>query len=168
MSEVFALPNLPEIQFGIGTFSSSDWDRWHEWLRQLPLETSEEVRSHALKSLRFTAPVRDPWNIFQTYHNFDRPNRVTGAIDPPKAQRYIPDVFLRSRTALAGYGEIVEIEPGGAQFDFEIEVTAVIGKIAHRYSCARQYMGIIAASILSNAQCPTPYRSKKSASRLAP
>ena len=113
------------------------WDTWHDWLRSLPLEGRESVRWLPLDAVRFKAPVPNPPNIFQTYHNFDRPNRVTGAIDPPKAERYIPDIFLGSRSALAGYDDVVYIEQGGAQFDFEVEVTAVVGKVAHRVPVER-------------------------------
>jgi 2-keto-4-pentenoate hydratase/2-oxohepta-3-ene-1,7-dioic acid hydratase in catechol pathway len=113
----------------------ADWERWHGWLRGLALEPSEGWRP--LASVKFTAPVPEPWNIFQTYHNFERPSRITGKADPPKHERVLPDVFLGSRSALAGYGDTVYREHGGQQFDFEIEVTAIIGRPAHRVKAER-------------------------------
>ena len=71
--------------------------------------------------MKFTAPVPEPWNIFQTYHNFERPSRISGKADPPKHERVLPDIFFGSRSALGGYGDAVLREHGGQQFDFEIE-----------------------------------------------
>jgi 2-keto-4-pentenoate hydratase/2-oxohepta-3-ene-1,7-dioic acid hydratase in catechol pathway len=59
---------------------------------------------------------------------------VTGRRDPPKAQRVLPDIFLGSRSALSGHRDTVYREHGAVQFDFELEVTAVIGKKAFRVS----------------------------------
>lgn len=115
----------------------NEWNRWHEWLRALALKPSPEDGWRPLDSVKFTAPVPEPWNIFQTYHNFDRPSRVTGRSDPPKSERILPDIFFGSRSALAGHGDIVYREHGGAQFDFEVEVTAVISKTAYRVPAAR-------------------------------
>lgn len=109
-----------------------DWERWHEWLRGFDLQPSREEGWKPLDAVAFKAPVPEPWNIFHLYHNFERPSRVTGRSDPPKAERVLPDVFFGSRSALAGYGDAVYREHGGTQFDFEVEVTAVIGKPATR------------------------------------
>jgi acylpyruvate hydrolase len=107
-----------------------DWERWHGWLRGLDLQPSREEGWLPLDRVKFAAPVPEPWNIFHLYHNFERPSRVTGRSDPPKAERVLPDVFFGSRSALAGYGDTIYREHGGIQFDFEVEVTAVIGKSA--------------------------------------
>ena len=111
-----------------------DWEDWHTWLRKLDLEPSKEGGWLAIDSVKFMAPVPEPWNIFQTYHNFERPSRITGLSDPPKSERVLPDIFMGSRSALAGFGDSVYREHGGSQFDFELEVTAIIGKPAYRVS----------------------------------
>jgi 2-keto-4-pentenoate hydratase/2-oxohepta-3-ene-1,7-dioic acid hydratase in catechol pathway len=113
-----------------------DWDRWHDWLRRLELTPSRGEGWRKLDEVKFLPPVQEPWNIFHLYHNFERPSRVTGRSDPPKAERILPDVFFGSRSALAGYGDVVYREHGGHQFDFEVEVTAVIGKPATRVKAA--------------------------------
>ncbi len=113
----------------------TDWDRWHGWLRGLDLKPGENWVP--LASAKFMAPMPEPNNIFHLYHNFERPSRVTGKSDPPKSERVLPDVFFGSRSALAGYGDTIYREHGGVQFDFEVEVTAVIGKPAHRVSAAK-------------------------------
>jgi 2-keto-4-pentenoate hydratase/2-oxohepta-3-ene-1,7-dioic acid hydratase in catechol pathway len=119
-----------------------DWERWHSWLRALDLRPSHGQGWQTLDAMKFMAPVPEPWNIFHLYHNFERPSRVTGRSDPPKAERVLPDVFFGSRSALAGHGDIVYREHGGTQFDFEVEVTAVIGKPATRVKAeqADQYI----------------------------
>lgn len=118
------------------------WERWHAWLRGLDLNPSREEGWQSLDAVKFMAPVPEPWNIFHLYHNFERPSRVTGRSDPPKAERVLPDVFFGSRSALAGYGDTIFREHGGTQFDFEVEVTAVIGKPATRVKAvqAEQYI----------------------------
>ena len=108
----------------------ADWQRWHDWLRRLDLKPGDGWQP--IDAVKFLPPVPEPWNIFHLYHNFERPSRVTGRSDPPKAERVLPDVFYGSRSALAGYGDVVYREHGGVQFDFEVEVTAVIGKPASR------------------------------------
>lgn len=110
------------------------WEHWHSWLRSLDLKPSRQDGWLPIDSVKFMAPVPEPWNIFQTYHNFERPSRITGRSDPPKSERVLPDIFMGSRSALAGFGDTVYREHGGIQFDFELEVTAIIGKPAYRVS----------------------------------
>lgn len=81
---------------------------------------------------QFRPCVTEPWNIFQTYHNYDRPSRISGKIDPPKHERLLPDIFMGSRSALGAYGSPVLREHGAWQFDFEVEPTIVIGRPAYR------------------------------------
>lgn len=114
-----------------------DWDRWHDWLRNLDLDPGAEEGWKPIADVKFLAPVPEPWNIFQTYHNFDRPSRISGKSDPPKSVRLLPDVFMASRSSLGGYGDTVYREHGGHQFDFELEVTAVIGRTAFRVPAER-------------------------------
>ena len=114
-----------------------DWERWHDWLRSLDLKPSKESGWRHIDSAKFTAPVPEPWNIFQPYHNFDRPSRITGKIDPPKHERVFPDMFMASRSSLGGYGDVIYREHGVFQFDFELEVTAIIGKPAYRVRAER-------------------------------
>jgi 2-keto-4-pentenoate hydratase/2-oxohepta-3-ene-1,7-dioic acid hydratase in catechol pathway len=114
----------------------AEWDRWHDWLRSLDLQLPD-AHWRPLDEVRFLPPVPEPWNIFQTYHNYERPSRTTGRSDPPKSERLLPDVFFGSRSALAGYGDPVRREHGVQQFDFEVEVTAVIGRLACRVPAAR-------------------------------
>ncbi|CAN0269417.1 unnamed protein product, partial [Phaeothamnion confervicola] len=114
-----------------------DWDRWHNWLRNLDLDPAKEEGWQPIDAVQFSAPVPEPWNIFQTYHNFDRPSRISGKVDPPKAERLLPDMFMASRSSLAGFGETIYREHGGYQFDFELEVTAIIGKPAFRVPAER-------------------------------
>ncbi len=114
-----------------------EWDRWHDWLRNLELDPSGEDGWLPIDSVKFTAPVPEPWNIFQTYHNFERPSRITGKSDPPKAERLLPDMFMASRSSLGGHGDLIMREHGGFQFDFELEVTAIIGKPAYRVPAER-------------------------------
>jgi 5-oxopent-3-ene-1,2,5-tricarboxylate decarboxylase / 2-hydroxyhepta-2,4-diene-1,7-dioate isomerase len=114
-----------------------DWPRWHDWLRRLELAPSPAEGWLPLDRVKFLPPVPEPWNIFHLYHNFERPSRVTGRSDPPKAERVLPDVFFGSRAALAGFGDTIQREHGGVQFDFEVEVTAVIGREASRVSAAK-------------------------------
>jgi 2-keto-4-pentenoate hydratase/2-oxohepta-3-ene-1,7-dioic acid hydratase in catechol pathway len=109
-----------------------NWERWHDWLRGLDLKPSPDEGWLPLDAVKFRAPVPEPWNIFQTYHNYERPSRTTGHRDPPKSERIIPDIFFGSRSALAGFGDPVACQHGVVQFDFELEVTAVIGKTAYR------------------------------------
>ncbi len=125
------------------------WERWHDWLRGLDLAPSSETGWRPLDSVKFAPPVLEPWNIFHLYHNFERPSRVTGRSDPPKSVRLIPDVFFGSRSALSGYGDIVYREHGGVQFDFEVEVTAIIGKPATRVT-ADQAEDYVAGYVISN------------------
>ncbi len=108
------------------------WERWYDWLRGLALQPSAGDGWSAIEAVKFMAPVLDPVNIFHTFHNYVRPSSTTGKIDPPKAERVLPDVFLGSRSALSGDGDTVYREHGGIEFDFELEVTAVIGKTASR------------------------------------
>jgi 2-keto-4-pentenoate hydratase/2-oxohepta-3-ene-1,7-dioic acid hydratase in catechol pathway len=111
-----------------------DWERWHGWLRGLDLDPAREDGWRPLDAVKFAPPVPEPNNIFHTYHNYDRPSSTTGRRDPPKAQRVLPDIFLGSRSALSGHRDTVYREHGAVQFDFELEVTAVIGRTAHRVS----------------------------------
>ena len=126
-----------------------DWERWHGWLRGLNLDPSRSDFWHPATSVKFMPPVPEPGNIFHTYHNYDRPSSTTGRRDPPKAERVLPDVFLGSRVALTGHGETVFREHGAVQFDFELEVTAVIGKTAYRVS-ADQAEGYVAGYTIGN------------------
>ena len=114
-----------------------DWNRWHDWLRGLDLKPAPDEGWKPVDAVKFMAPVPEPWNIFQTYHNFERPSRITGQADPPKHLRVFPDMFMASRSALGGYGDTVYREHGVFQFDFELEVTAVIGKPAYRVKAER-------------------------------
>jgi 2-keto-4-pentenoate hydratase/2-oxohepta-3-ene-1,7-dioic acid hydratase in catechol pathway len=114
-----------------------DWDGWHGWLRELDLRPSPDEGWLALDSVKFAPPVPEPWNIFQTYHNYERPSRITGRSDPPKSERVLPDIFMGSRSALAGFGDTVKVEHGVIQFDFELEVTAVVGRPAYRVPAER-------------------------------
>ena len=111
-----------------------DWQRWHDWLRGLRLDPAREEGWKPMEAVKFLPPVPEPWHIFHTYHNYDRPSSVTGRRDPPKAERVLPDIFLGARAALSGHGDTVYREHGGVQFDFELEITAVIGKTASRVS----------------------------------
>ncbi|MSQ52310.1 MAG: fumarylacetoacetate hydrolase family protein [Betaproteobacteria bacterium] len=108
------------------------WDQWHDWLRGLDLKPSADDGWTPVDSLKFGPPVPEPWDMFSTYHNYERPSRVTGRSDPPKAERVLPDMFFGSRSSLAAHGDTVHIEHGRIKFDFEVEVTAVIGKTAFR------------------------------------
>jgi len=111
----------------------ADWTRWHGWLRGLGLDPEREEGWRPQDSMKFGPPVAEPWNIFQTYHNYQRPSRVhAGRMDPPKEVRVLPDVFMGSRSALAAYGDPVLREHGGTQFDFEVELCAVVGREAYR------------------------------------
>lgn len=114
-----------------------DWALWHDWLRGLGLDPSKQEGWKALDEGKFMAPLTEPWNIFQAYHNFERPSIVTGKDDLPKSERVLPDLFFGSRSALAGYGDTVYREHGGGRFDFEVELTIVIGKTAHRVPAER-------------------------------
>jgi 2-keto-4-pentenoate hydratase/2-oxohepta-3-ene-1,7-dioic acid hydratase in catechol pathway len=114
-----------------------DWQRWHDWLRGLDLKPAREEGWLPLDRVKFAPPVPEPNNIVHLYHNFERPSRVTGRSDPPKAERVLPDAFFGSRSALCGHGDTVYREHGGVQFDFEVEVTAVIGREASRVPAAK-------------------------------
>ena len=114
-----------------------DWERWHDWLRGLDLKPAAGDGWAPLDAVTFAAPVPEPWNIFQTYHNYERPSRITGRADPPRSERVIPDIFMGSRSALAGFGDDINVEHGVNQFDFELEVTAIIGKTAYRVPAER-------------------------------
>ena len=109
-----------------------DWDRWHDWLRGLDLSHSKEDGWTHIDAVPFGPCVPEPWNIFQTYHNYDRPSRISGKSDPPKHERILPDLFMGSRSALGAYGSTIMREHAGRQFDFEVEPTVVIGKPAYR------------------------------------
>ncbi len=110
----------------------ADWERWHDWLRGLDLKPDPADGWIALDEQQFRPCVPEPWNIFQTYHNYDRPSRISGKSDPPKHERLLPDIFMGSRSALGAYGSTVFREHGGWQFDFEVEPTIVIGRPAYR------------------------------------
>jgi 2-keto-4-pentenoate hydratase/2-oxohepta-3-ene-1,7-dioic acid hydratase in catechol pathway len=127
----------------------ADWIRWHDWLRGLDLSSSSGEGWRPIKAVVFTAPVPEPWNIFQTYHNFTRPSRVTGKHDPSKEERVLPDIFFGSRSALAGYGDTVLREHGGTQFDFEVEITAVIGRRAYRVK-GEKWRDHVAGFVIAN------------------
>jgi 2-keto-4-pentenoate hydratase/2-oxohepta-3-ene-1,7-dioic acid hydratase in catechol pathway len=111
-----------------------DWERWHGWLRGLDLDPARGDYWRPMTAVKFLPPVPEPNNIFHTYHNYDRPSSVTGRRDPPKSERVLPDIFFGSRSALSGHGDTVYREHGGMQFDFELELTAVIGRTAYRVS----------------------------------
>jgi len=132
LSEIVARHSTPGAVAPVMRDFLPDWERWHSWLRALELKPAADGGWRSLVQVKFLPPVPEPWNIFHLYHNFERPSRVTGRSDPPKAERVLPDVFFGSRSALAGYGDIVYREHGGTQFDFEVEITAVIGKPASR------------------------------------
>ena len=127
----------------------ADWDRWHDWLRGLDLRPASDEGWRPISAVPFVAPVPEPWNIFQTYHNFVRPSRVTGKHDPSKDERVLPDIFFGSRSALAGYGDTVMREHGGTQFDFEVEITAIIGKRAYRVP-AEKWRDHVAGFVIAN------------------
>jgi 2-keto-4-pentenoate hydratase/2-oxohepta-3-ene-1,7-dioic acid hydratase in catechol pathway len=114
-----------------------DWPRWHDWLRGLALDPGRDGDWRSLDKVKFLPPVPEPPNIFHTYHNYVRPSSVTGRHDPPKNERVLPDIFFGSRAALSGHGDTVQREHGGLQFDFELEITAVIGKRAYRVSAEK-------------------------------
>jgi 2,4-diketo-3-deoxy-L-fuconate hydrolase len=114
-----------------------DWDRWHGWLRGLDLQPAPDEGWQPIDAVKFMPPVPEPWNIFQTYHNFERPSRISGKADPPRHERVFPDMFMGSRSALGGYGDKIFREHGVFQFDFELEVTAIIGRPAFRVKAER-------------------------------
>ncbi len=111
-----------------------DWGRWHDWLRGLDLDPFSEENWRPASEVKFMPPVPEPVHIFHTFHNYDRPSSTTGKYDPPKAERVLPDLFLGASSALSGNGATVYREHGAVQFDFELEVTAVIGKTAYKVS----------------------------------
>lgn len=127
----------------------ADWPRWTDWLRNLALERSDDDFWRPLEDTRFHAPVPRPGNVFHTYHNYDRPSSTTGRRDPPKAERVLPDLFFGSHAALTGHGSTVYREPGAIEFDFELEITAVIGKPAYRIS-AEQAEDYVAGYTIGN------------------
>ena len=131
LADIVARHSTPRAAAPLMREFMADWDRWHDWLRGLDLKPGARTGSSSTAA-KFLAPVPEPNNIFHLYHNFERPSRVTGKSDPPKAERVLPDVFFGSRSALAGYGDTIYREHGGMQFDFEVEVTAVIGKPGDR------------------------------------
>lgn len=154
--QVLALSDLAARHPALGTQAPSlmrdlltNWDRWHDWLRGCDLKPTPDEGWKPLDSIKFKAPVAEPWNIFQTYHNYERPSRSTGHVDPPKSERVLPDIFLGSRSALAGYGDAVYREHGGTQFDFELEITAVVGKAAYRVP-AEKADDYIAGYVIAN------------------
>lgn len=118
------------------------WQRWQDWLRRLELQPSLEDGWQSMHAVKFMAPVTEPGNIFHTYHNYHRRSSSSGLFGPSKTERVLPDVFFGSRSALAGHGDTIYREHGGVQFDFELELTAVIGKTAERVSAehAEQYI----------------------------
>jgi len=114
-----------------------DWDRWHDWLRGLDLDPRDDELFRSSTSVKFLPPVPEPPNLFQTFHNYERPSSTSGNMEPPKDERLIPDVFTGSQSALSGHGDTVYYEHGAIEFDFELEVTAVIGRTASRVSADR-------------------------------
>jgi 2-keto-4-pentenoate hydratase/2-oxohepta-3-ene-1,7-dioic acid hydratase in catechol pathway len=117
----------------------ADWDHWHDWLRGLDLKPTPGDGWIHIDEQQFRPCVPEPWNIFQTYHNYDRPSRTRGTTDPPKHERVLPDMFMGSRSALGSYGSTVFREYGGVQFDFEVEPTIVIGRPAFRVKAEKAY-----------------------------
>jgi 2-keto-4-pentenoate hydratase/2-oxohepta-3-ene-1,7-dioic acid hydratase in catechol pathway len=113
------------------------WNAWQDWLRNLDLAPSAGEGWVHIDVQKFGPPVPEPWDMFSTYHNYERPSRVTGRSDPPKAERVLPDMFFGSKSSLAAHGDTVHIEHGRIKFDFEVEVTAVIGKTAYRVPAER-------------------------------
>ena len=71
-----------------------EWDRWHDWLRGLNLQPDAADGWTPMDEQQFRPCVPEPWNIFQTYHNYDRPSRTRGTTDPPKHERVLPDMFM--------------------------------------------------------------------------
>jgi 2-keto-4-pentenoate hydratase/2-oxohepta-3-ene-1,7-dioic acid hydratase in catechol pathway len=134
LSDIVARYSTPGAAAPVMRDFLPDWDRWHGWLRGLDLKPATQDFWQPIAAAKFLPPVPEPNNIFHLYHNFERPSRVTGRSDPPKAERILPDVFFGSRSALAGFGDTIYREHGGVQFDFEVEVTIVIGKPATRVS----------------------------------
>lgn len=126
-----------------------DWDRWHDWLRKLDLQPSTDEGWSHIDAVKFGPCVPEPWNIFHTYHNYDRPSRISGKSDPPKHERVLPDLFMGSRSALGAYGDDIMREHGGKQFDFELEVAIVIGRDAYRVK-AKDANAYIAGYTLAN------------------
>src|SRR6187200_2980628 len=55
-----------------------DWERWHDWLRALTLKPDPADGWVPIDAQQFRPCVPEPWNIFQTYHNYDRPSRISG------------------------------------------------------------------------------------------
>ena len=113
------------------------WQQWHDWLRGQDLKPSPAEGWVHIDAQKFGPPVPEPWDMFSTYHNYERPSRVTGRSDPPKAERVLPDMFFGSKSSLAAHGDTVHIEHGRIKFDFEVEVTVVIGKTAFRVPAER-------------------------------
>ena len=66
--------------------------------RSSPIQPIERLPS--TRSI-FRPCVPEPWNIFQTYHNYDRPSRISGKSDPPKNERlpagHLHGIALRAR-----------------------------------------------------------------------
>lgn len=83
-----------------------------------------------LESVRLLAPVK-PTIIVCVGNNYDELLKVKGVPRPE-----IPNVFLKAVNALAGPGDIL-IKPRGIErFEFEGELTLVIGKAASRVKAA--------------------------------
>ena len=112
LADIVARHSTPGAAAPIMRDFMPDWDRWHDWLRGLDLKPAPDEGWKPIDPVKFMAPVPEPWNIFQTYHNFQRPSRISGKADPPRHERVLPDMFMGSRSALGGYGDKVFREHG--------------------------------------------------------
>ena len=88
---------------------------------------------------QFRPCVPEPWNIFQTYHNYDRPSRTRGTERSAEARAGASGHVYGVAYRAGPYGSTVFRERGGVQFDFEVEPTIVIGRRAHRVKAKKAY-----------------------------
>jgi 2-keto-4-pentenoate hydratase/2-oxohepta-3-ene-1,7-dioic acid hydratase in catechol pathway len=112
-----------------------DWDRWFDALSTLAERVADKAAPVGQETeLRSLTPVRYPNKVMLTGTNYYDHLRAVGRANFSK-QDNDPAFFMKPpTTALVGHGSQLRIPDGVQQFDWEVELTAVIGRRATRVS----------------------------------
>jgi 2-keto-4-pentenoate hydratase/2-oxohepta-3-ene-1,7-dioic acid hydratase in catechol pathway len=148
-----------------------DWDRSLPKLRALADELAPGEAEHAVDDLRPLAPLQPPGQVFCAGANYrqhvldllagahrrgDSSDGLTAA-DRDRARAELderartgrPFVFMESANAIVGARDDVVLPGGSEQHDWELELTAVIGRRARRVPRERA-LDVVAGYTIAN------------------
>jgi len=106
---------------------------------------------------RIGAPVARPWACICVGHNYRAHIAETGAKVPVQ-----PVLFLKASNCVIGPTDTVRIPRGSVKTDYEIELTAVIGKRAHYLADEQAAAGVVAGYCIGNDVSERQWQSENS------